>query len=560
MLTHLDIRDLAVVEHLSLPFSEGLTVLTGETGAGKSILLTALGLALGERADAGFIRVGSNRAEINLTFDVSDSPNVKDWLEEQELFEGDECVIRRIVTDDGRSKAFINGRPVTLQSLQAFSQGLVEIHGQHAHVLLLKSSEQRRLLDEASGHSELVQSVGGLYRTWRALRERLDRLTHSASDQAARVDLLTYQVEELEQFDIQSLDYEALVEEHTRQAHVGRILEVGQVHLEALYEHDSQSVSAQLMQAIQAMQGLSKLAPEFLETVALLEEAQVGVKEASFLLRRQLERLDVDPVRLDALDKRLGDLHQLARKHHIRPEELPNKLDGLKAELGALSKGSESIEDLQLAHDRALSDYRLLAGKLTEERKTTAARMEKKISGIIQELGMPQGVVKVHVETDEYRNPLPDGLDSVEFLVSANPGLPPRSLAKVASGGELSRISLAIQVAALDSKTVSTLIFDEVDTGIGGGVAEIVGQKLRLLGHDRQVFCVTHLPQVAVQGHNHLRVEKTAQGGVTQSTVRLLESDERIEEIARMLGGVRLTDQTLAHAQEMLSLVPTGGV
>ncbi|HYE34550.1 DNA repair protein RecN [Methylocaldum sp.] len=553
MLAHLSIRDLAVVQSLDLEFERGLTVLTGETGAGKSILLTALGLALGERADSGFIRPGAARAEISLSFGLNDAPDARRWLEENELTEDDECLVRRVISQDGRSKAFVNGRPVTLQALQELGSSLVEIHGQHAHVHLLKSAEQRRLLDEAAGNEALLTQIGTLYERWRSTRDELEELTSAAKDQAAREELLRYQIDELEQHEIPELDYPALVEEQTLLANVGKILTTGQVQLELLYENESHSVSARLAQAIHALSDLSQLAPELEETAALLNEAQVQVKEGALQLRRQLERIEADPGRLDWLEQRLGDIHRLARKHQVRPEELPELLESLQSEVSGITRGSERIEALQSDLRQIFADYGKVADVLSQRRQLVASKLQSRISEMIQELGMPQGQFLVEVRTESTKEPAPFGVDQVEFLVSANPGLPPRPLAKVASGGELSRISLAVQVAATDSKTIPSLIFDEVDTGIGGRVAEIVGQKLRTLGHGRQVFCVTHLPQVAAQGHRHLLVEKNSAGGITQSTVRKLSLEERKQEIARMLGGIRVTQQTLAHAEEMLN-------
>lgn len=554
MLIHLDIRDLAVVASLNLSFRSGLSVLTGETGAGKSILLTALGLALGGRADSAIIRPGAQKAEINLTFDLNDCPQALAWLDEQALADGDECLVRRVIAADGRSRAFVNGSPVTLQSLQELGQWLVEIHGQHAHVQLIKSIEQRRILDAASSNGELLAQVDAVYRRWRRLTDELARLTAHASDREARLDLLQFQVEELEQQDIASLNYADLVEAHTRQANVDRILDVGQAQLNSLYEDETHSVGARLAQAVHALSDLARLAPEFEETVSLLDEAQLQVKEASLQLRRELERQEVDPSGFAMLEQRLADVHRLARKHQVRPEVLPEQFAALQGELASMQGGVESVESLQRELEQVRDDYRQLATKLSERRQSCARQLEAKISGIIRELGMPQGEFLISVQSDADREPAAFGQDVVEFLVSANPGIPPRALARVASGGELSRISLAIQVAATEGKSVPTLVFDEVDSGIGGGIAEVVGQKLRLLGSDRQIFCVTHLPQVSVQGHHHMLVEKVTEGESTQSRVRGIEGAERTAEIARMLGGVVMTEQTLAHASEMLAM------
>ncbi|QSA98530.1 DNA repair protein RecN [Methylococcus sp. EFPC2] len=555
MLCNLTIKDLAVVASLDLNFEPGLTVLTGETGAGKSILLTALGLALGERADAGYIRPGANKAEINLAFDLADSGEARNWLSENDLLDEEEtCFIRRVVSLDGRSKAYINNRPATLQSLQELASKLVEIHGQHAHLHLLQAGEQRRILDESSGNRALLERLAAVFENWRVVNSTLEAAARLAQEGAAREELLRYQIEEMEQHDIESLDYEALSEEQTLQANVGRILTSGQAQVELLYDDDSHSVNAQLSQAVHALDELAHLAPEFGEIRSLLDEAKIQVKEAALELRHRLDKLEADPQRLIWLDDTLGLLHRLARKHQVAPQSLREHLAGLREELDGIEHGSERVGELQSEASRLQAEYRQLAAELSARRAQGAERLQSRISAIVRELGMPQGELRIQVHALADDTPTPHGSDQIEFLVSANPGLPPRPLGKVASGGELSRISLAIQVAATDSKTTPTLIFDEVDTGIGGGVAEIVGQKLRTLGSDRQVFCVTHLHQVAAQGHHHLLVEKISLDGHTQTGVRGLGPDQRKREIARMLGGVKITEQTLAHAAELLGL------
>ena len=557
MLEHLSIKDLAVVECLDLSLQEGLTVLTGETGAGKSILLTALGLALGERADSGFIRPGAGKAEVNLSFSLADAEEAKAWLAENDMLDEEEnCLIRRVVNPDGRSKAYVNGRPTTLQSLQELASGLVEIHGQHAHLRLLQPDEQRRLLDEFSGNRALLGEVENLARQWRAVRQELDKCRQVAAAGAAKEELLRYQIAEMEQLDVESLDYDALSEEQIRQANVGKILSTGQSQLELIYENEQHSVSALLTQAEHGLDEIARIAPEFEEPLSLLQEAQIQIKEASLLLRRHLEKLEADPARLAWLEEKLGDLHRLARKHQISPKELPSQLATLRNELDGIEHGAGRLAELENRLQALRDAYDEAAARLSASRMESALRLQEQISGMIRELGMPQGQFQVQLTTESDLSPSPQGSDRIEFLVSANPGLPPRPLGKVASGGELSRISLAIQVAATDAKTTPTLVFDEVDSGIGGGVAEIVGQKLRALGIGRQVLCVTHLHQVAAQGHHHLLVAKSSAGGTTQTQVRQLGREERKHEIARMLGGVRITEQTLAHAEEMLN---TGG-
>lgn len=552
MLIQLCIQDLAIVEKLELTLDCGFAVLTGETGAGKSILLNALGFGLGEKADAGQIRPGATRAEVSLHFDLSDAKAARLWLEEQELAEADECLIRRVISAEGRSRAYINSHPVTLTTLQNLGALLIEIHGQHAHVHLLKPAEQRRVLDEAAGHATMLDQAAQLADAWRNTRKELAHLTTAASAGAAREEMLRFQIEELEQHNVEHMNYAALVEAHTRMANVGRILEIGQVQLDALYEEEQQSIASRLAQSTQALTELAHIAPEFEESVLLLRDAQVQVSEAATTLRKRLERLDADPAHLGRLEQTLADVHQLARKHHIRPETLAEQLHSLREELNGIAHHSERVERLETELSTIQTEYEQISKTLTANRTAAAAHMADRISSCIRELGMPQGDFLIKITTDPTREPIAHGNDTVEFLVSANPGLPPRPLVKVASGGELSRISLAIQVTASDSRTVPTLIFDEVDTGVGGRVAEMVGLRLRALGGNRQVLCVTHLPQVAALGHHHLLVEKKTVDGMTQSSVRRLDPDERVEEIARMLGGLRITSHTLAHAREML--------
>ncbi|QFY42613.1 DNA repair protein RecN [Candidatus Methylospira mobilis] len=561
MLSNLRINDLAVVEKLDLDFEQGLTVLTGETGAGKSILLTALALASGERADAGFIRTGAARSEIELECLLLDALPARMWLDENDLLDPDNpeiCLIRRSVSQDGRSRAFVNGRSVTLQSLQALSTHLIEIHGQHAHLRLLQAQEQQRLLDEYCGNQSLLKQLASLHQRWQAAQRELERLLRALQESGARVSLLRHQIEELEQHEIESLDYDLLSAEHALQANVEKILMVGQEQLDALYDDDTHSASALLVRGGQALRELAQLAAGFEETVGLIDEAQIAVKEVGHTLARLLEKLDADPARLSWLDEKLGVLHRLARKYQTQPQALREQLAEFRQELQALAPGDEKQAELEALTVRLLSEYQATAAKLTARRTDGARRLSKTISGFIRELGMPQGQFVIQVQAEADAAPKASGCDTIEFLVSANPGLPPRPLAKVASGGELSRISLAIQVAAIDVKTTPTLIFDEVDSGIGGGVAEIVGQKLRALAAGRQIFCVTHLHQVAVQGHHHLRVEKKTRSGQTQTQVKKLTEKERVDEIARMLGGVKITAQTLAHAEEMLTVAAEG--
>ncbi len=530
-------------------------MLTGETGAGKSILLTAMGLALGDRADSSLIRPGCDKAEINLEFDLSDTPLALTWLIDLELDDHNNCLIRRVLNRDGRSKAFINNRPVTLQSLQELAERLIEIHGQHAHLALLNTTEQRRILDEISNNRELLEQVNVTYAKWQTTRAELNKTSETMRTRAERDELLRYQINELETVDVENLDYDQLVSDQTFHANAETIALTTRTQIDLLYGDEQHSINSRLSNSIRALTDISQHAPELDAVVQLLNEAQIQVQESSHLLHRQLDTLEIDPNQLAYLDDRLAQVHSIARKHYIKPGELSEKLRALNQELKFLEQAIEQIDGLETRLNKVRERYHTKAVLLSKNRKQAAQLLEVQISNAIQELGMPQGKSTIQIDTnDPTGDPKPGGLDQVEFLVSTNPGMPARPLNKVASGGELSRISLAIQVAALHSHSTATMIFDEVDSGIGGGVAEIVGQKLRTLGSNQQVLCVTHLPQVAAQAHHHLLVEKSSDDINTESQVRQLSPEMRKQEIARMLGGLNITQQTLAHAQEMLEM------
>jgi DNA repair protein RecN (Recombination protein N) len=553
MLVNLNIIDLAVVKTLDLDLLKGMSVLTGETGAGKSILLTALGLALGDRADSGFVRPNCKRAEINLEFDLTDVRSALDWLKNHELDDGTRCLIRRVVSDDGRSKAYINNSPVTLQTLQELSEMLVQIHGQHAHLTLLNSDEQRRLLDAFGKNQALLDKVNDCYRQWHKANKELEDQTKASTDRLQREEFLRYQIEELRHLDLENYNYIALSEEHGKLANLENILVIGQRQIDALYESDQMSVNQMLTHSVSEITQIARYAPELNDIITLLSEAQIQVEEAALQLRRFIKAQEADPHRMEVLENQIAMIQKLSRKHHVAPEALPELAESLERELDSLTYSGERIAGLTLQTEELSRQYQSLAAELTLVRQRQASKLQEQISAMIKELGMPQGEFRVDCTASADGAPKLNGKDKVEFLVCANPGLPAKPLAKVASGGELSRISLAIQVTTSSDNTTPTMIFDEVDSGIGGGIAEIVGQKLRSLGLGRQVLCVTHLPQVAAQAHHHLYVEKNSQTDITSSTVRLLEDEERVAEIARMLGGVTITENTRAHAREMLT-------
>jgi len=551
MLLNLTILDLAIVKALQLDLSQGMTVLTGETGAGKSILLTALGLALGERATADYVRPNCKRAEVNLEFDLTATPSALKWLQDNDFDENHHCLIRRIINNDGRSKAFINNRPVTLQTLQTLTRQLVEIHGQHAHLTLLESDEQRRLLDNFGKNANLLENVNGCFRNWQTAQQELQQLQKKRYQAEQREALFRYQLDELEALNLGQFDYGALSETHRKLANLEQILTTGQNELDALYDADK-SVHRQLKASLKALTQIGQFAPELNSVNSLLTEAQIQIEEAICELRHFLENQDVNPAQLNEIEQQIGVLQTLSRKHHVKPEELFELQQHLENELAQLSHSGERIAELEGLTADYQHAYFLLAAELNVQRQKSARKLQQYISKMMKELGMPNGEFLVDVNALATETPKLNGNDTVIFLISANVGLPPKPLSKVASGGELSRISLAIQVTTANDKTTPTMIFDEVDSGIGGGIAEIVGQKLSQLSKNRQVLCVTHLPQVAAQAHHHLYVEKQHYEEMTASQVRLLNKDERVLETARMLGGVEMTKNTLAHAREML--------
>lgn len=554
MLQSLTILDLAVVKELELDLTHGMSALTGETGAGKSILLTAVTLALGERATPDYIRPNAARAEINLTFDVAHLPSAKAWLENNAFDDKEtgQCLIRRVIHREGASKAYINNRPVTLQTLQQLTRQLVEIQGQHAHLKLLESDEQRRLLDNYAKNTTLLTQLNDSYTNWQQAKQALETLTHQRNEAQQREALLRYQFDELDALNLAQCDYENLSTTHRKLAHLEQILSTGQQQIDILYDQD-RSLYAQIKSSLKSLSTLLPFAPELQSVHALLTEAQIQLEEAVYELRHFLEHQEINPHELEEIETQLGVFQALSRKHHVKPEELLARKQHLENELHQLNHDAQRIAELEQATLHWQSVYTPLAQQLSTQRKASAGQLQAHISSMMKTLGMPNGEFLIEITPLDTTLPKLNGSDDVRFLISTNVGLPPKSLSKVASGGELSRISLAIQVTTANDKTTPTLIFDEVDSGIGGGIAQIVGQKMRELSEgNRQVLCVTHLPQVAAQAHQHLYVQKDHYTDMTASRVFLLSEAERIKETARMLGGVDITAATLAHAKEML--------
>lgn len=551
MLKYLNIRDFVIVSKMELEFSSGFTALTGETGAGKSILIDALLLALGERGDATMVRNGCERAEITAEFDVSSMANLQAWLLAQEMA-GDEgvCMMRRLIDAGGRSRGFINGRSATLQQMREAGEQLLNIHGQHAHQTLLQSDEQRILLDGYGRLQESVAEVAVLYRDWQTLKNRRAALSENSQAAAAERELLSFQRSELESLAFNAADWERLQADYARLAHATSLLETAAFGIDILSESDTACL-AQLNGLMARLRDGVAHDASLEEPLHLLESAQAELQEAVYSLRHYQQRLDVDPQQLVEKEQKIQSVMDIARKYRVMPERLNEVLEQVVVRLGEL--GSD-IDLAELARQEKAARQRYLdsAQTLSRARQQAADKLSQQITVAMQTLAMQGGSFAAVLL------PLPEGnaygLEAVEFQVAANPGVPARSMAKVASGGELSRISLAIQVATSQIASVPTLIFDEVDSGIGGRVAEIVGLLLKQLGRDYQVLCVTHLPQVAAMADGQWQVSKTVEEGVTLSHIDVLSGEQRIEEIARMLGGVVITETTRRHAAEMLGL------
>jgi DNA repair protein RecN (Recombination protein N) len=551
VLSGVSVRNFAIIDEASLELGPGLTVLTGETGAGKSILVDALGLVLGDRADAAAVRHGAERAEITATFDLAGLPDVAAWLEEQALDADGECVLRRVIGAEGRSRAWINGAPATLQTLRELGEQLVDIHGQHEHQSLARPAAQRGLLDARLPEPGLKRVLTEGWQAWRAAVDERTRLEAAGRDREQRLDLLRYQLRELEGFSPRAGEAAELEAEFSRLANAGKLAEGAGGALELVYEGETGAAHDAVAHAAALLAELAELDARLAGPHRLLAEAEIQLSEAAAELRRYLGGLEMDPARLDAVQARLEGLKSLAHKHQVGAEALPARQAALATEIDELEQAEIRLERATERVAGAEANYREAAGRLGKARATAAKKLSGEVSALMHQLGMPGGRFLAAVTHDPAGPCAPDGLDSVEFLVSANPGQPPAPVARVASGGELSRISLAIQVAAKSAQPIPVMVFDEVDSGVGGGVAEIVGRRLAELGARAQVLCVTHLPQVASQARHHLRVVKLTDGETTRTTLKTLTEAEKVEELARMLGGVEITGTTRAHAEEM---------
>jgi DNA repair protein RecN (Recombination protein N) len=552
MLTQLTIHNFAIVKFLELELKSGMTTVTGETGAGKSIAIDALGLALGSRADASTVRPGEKKSEISAIFTVETSSLAYKWLAEHELNNEDECILRRVITTEGRSKGYINGVPVPLQQLKALSQYLVQVHGQHAHQTLLKPEIQLAILDGYANHTKLLNNVRDSYRTWHGLANEEKKLIQNQQQRAARQQLLQYQVSELDEFALADGEYSKIEAEHRLLANSTELVQECMTSVDALYENENSAICSMLQIVTHRLENLLDMDPNLKSITDTLQEAVVLVEEAGNELRSYTDNLDRDPKQFEYLDERLGKALELARKHQVSADQLATHHQMLKAELDNIAGDDERIESIKLELQESEAQYHQQATKLSSNRQKYAKQLNKQITASMHELSMENGCFEITLENNEHKVPNPQGLDNINFLVSTNPGQPLQPLGKVASGGELSRISLAIQVITAQKISTPTLIFDEVDVGISGQTASIVGKLLRQLGNKTQVMCVTHLPQVASKGHQQMFVSKTTDGKTTETCMKALSQEKRIEELARLLGGDKITASTLSNAAEML--------
>ncbi len=553
MLTHLTIHNFALVEKLDLELQRGTTAITGETGAGKSIMLDALGLTLGDRADQDVIRQGAERADISASFQIEPGNPALDWLQERDFpLEDGECILRRVLTRDGRSRAYVNGQSTSLAELKALGELLIDIHSQHEHQSLLKTPTHQRLLDAFGGLQTLASRVQSAAEQLRRQRTLLDALRSRSSADAAQVELLGYQVQELRELDLGPDELAALEAEHSQLSHADSALATLQQVLGLCSEAEDFCLEQGLQRATALLENLPFQTPLLQEALGLLQNALIQVEEAGGAVQKASARIEANPQRLQEVDERLGAVHRLARKHRVPPAELYAHTLALTRELDTLAVSDDKLAALEQECEQQLLQYGRLAGELSSKRLAVASRLQKAVNAQLSKLGMGAARLEIALNSDEARVPGPQGFDAIEFLISTNPGQPPKPLAKIASGGELSRVSLAIQVVTAQTSAIPTLVFDEVDVGIGGSTARAVGELLRQLGERGQVLCVTHQAQVAAQAHQHLLVSKTTLRQQTLTTLLALSNEARVRELARMLSGDEHSERSLAHARELM--------
>lgn len=557
MLTQLTINNFAIVRQLEIELAKGMSVITGETGAGKSIAIDALGLCLGQRIETSMVREGQERAEICATFFIEPTNPAYQWLQEQELQDPDnpsDCILRRVINADGRSKAFINSTPVSASQLKEIGQYLIHINGQHASQLLLKNDYQLQLVDTFAHHNDLLAQMREDYRAWKNIQTQVKNFQQKVAENEAKKQLLQYQVEELDEFSLRPNEYLELEEDQRRLSNSEQLTQLSQSALQLLSENETVSIDSMLYRAAQYIDELSELDPRYASVQTMLNDALIQVQEATSEVQHLASHIEQDPMLLQEIEQRLGQALQLARKHNVKPEKLVEWHQKLKAELTALLDFSESEERLILEEKAAFEKMQHTAKQLHESRCQAAEKLAQQVTDSIKGLAMENAEFFIEVNSD-LTKVASNGADNIVFTLRSNLGQQTQPLAKVASGGELSRISLAIQVLTSDQSAIPTLIFDEVDVGISGKTASVVGKLLRQLGDRCQVLCVTHLPQVACHGHHQFNVEKFTVDDKTETKMTALSQEERVPTLARLLGGSEITDLALANAQEMLDLV-----
>lgn len=555
MLCHLEIANLAIVKHVEVDWRSGMTTITGETGAGKSIGIDALSLCLGSRADASLVRPGANKTEVTATFDISKQTSALTWLSKEQLNQPDtpsECLIRRVISKEGRSRAYINGSQVPLQQLRALGEHLISIHGQHAHQLILKPEHQRSLIDQYANHPSLLADTKDLYKQWKSLVTEQKQLIEKYERQQAQKQLLEYQVNELNEFALHDNEWEELEQEHKRLANGQDLQQQAYRHLNALYESDQGNAFRIISSAAHELAELSQLDESLQDISGILHDAAIQVEEAGRELSNYVERIDLDPARLADVEQRVSSVIQLARKHQVQPADLFLHHQKLLDELNRLNSDESRLSSMDQAIEQAKHDFVTAAQQLSKSRIEAAEKLTEQIQSKLTVLSMESAKFEVAIHQDA-ENANKYGIDSIEFLVSANSGQPLQALGKVASGGELSRISLAIQVIIGANVSTPTLIFDEVDVGVSGPTAIAVGKLLKQLGSHAQIICVTHLPQVAAQGHQQLFVCKQQVGDSTETYIKPLDKTGRVDELARLLGGENITAATRKNAKELLA-------
>ena len=551
MLRSLQVRNFAIIDEVDISFNEGMTVLTGETGAGKSILVDALSLVMGERGGPSLIRDSNKRAEYTADFDISKHKLAQNWLVQQSLDDATECILRRVINADGRSRSFINGNTVNLQTLKSLGELLVDIHGQHFHQSLGKKDIQRDLVDHFGKLLMIKDHTKKAFNDWKIQATKLSDIKNSIQDKEARIDLLEFQSNELKSLDAKPDEFESLTIEYKKIQNIEKLSSGINRTIENLQENEPHNSSNLLFDSIKTLDALLDFDSELIGAKKLLEEAEIQISEATDYLSKYSSSMDFDPERCMWLEDRINSILTISRKHRVEPNELSTLFERITNELEDLKNSESKFKQLDADTKKLKIQYEEFANNLSKERKVAAKRFSKLVTQAMSGLGMPDGIFKI--ELTPSKEMTQHGIDTIDFLISANPGREPLSIAKIASGGELSRMSLAIQVIASDGSNIPTMIFDEVDSGVGGAVAEMIGIRLRELGKKRQVLCVTHLPQVASQASSHMRINKMTDGKSTKIHVTKLKEDSRIEEIARMLGGIEMTEKTREHASEMLS-------